>query len=116
MGNRAIANMLSQNADFISLMSKWDQACQMRKFTQTVKTTISDELEQKLEKKIREELTLLDPLRQPFTGMLDQEQQEDLDRRLAEQLKVEFEARVKEIIKKARFLLTLSVPEDYMQA
>lgn len=72
---RSIVNLLKEqtNDDFFSNLKQWEQAANMRKWTQKVKLNLSERLTSEVEAKLREEITAANPSKEPFTDQFNEE-------------------------------------------
>ena len=50
-----------QDQNFIEMLKLWEQASQMRKWTQKVKLNLSERITGEVEKKLRKEIALANP-------------------------------------------------------
>ena len=65
----------------------------MRQWTQKVKLTVSERITAEVELALREELTLADPNRTPFTEPFNEEHKKTIDERFSEKFDKEIEAK-----------------------
>ena len=62
-----------QNDEFISLLKQWEQAAQMRKWTQGIKQNLSERIKVEVENAYRQEINDANPSAEPFTGQFSAE-------------------------------------------
>lgn len=53
---------------FIQMLKLWEQASQMRKWTQRIKLNLSERITAEIEKAVRQEVSEANPSKQPLTG------------------------------------------------
>lgn len=72
---------------YLNILKQWEQAAQMRKWTQQIRLTLSEKIKQEVETKYRLELSEADP-DHPFTGEFTPEHCEQIEKRIAEKYDV----------------------------
>ena len=85
----------------------------MRKWTQKVKLNLSERLTNEVEVKLRAEITAANPSKDPFTDQFNEEQQSIVDSRLTELFDKQLPENYEEALKKARFLIKLTIPRAF---
>ena len=84
----------------------------MRKWTQTIRLTLSEKIKEEIEKNYRLELSAADPAN-PFTEAFNSEHREVIEKRSNEKYDQQLSEAYDECLKKARLLLRLCVPESF---
>ena len=107
---------IDENESLAALMPKWEQASQMRKWTQKVKLNISERVKVDVETQLRDEITAANPSKEPFTDPFNEEQTELVEKRFQEKFDHEVEVVYKQVISKAHFLIKLAVPRSFLEA
>ena len=83
----------------------------MRKWTQKVKSQLSERISVEIEQKLREEIRAATVEKKPYTDPLNDEQRMTIDNRTNEQLEKDIIVQFQEVIQKAKFLIKLSLPK-----
>ena len=84
----------------------------MRKWTQTIRLTLSEKIKEEVEKNYRLELSAADPAN-PFTDAFSSDHREVIEKRINEKYDSQLSEAYDECLKKARLLLRLCVPESF---
>ena len=115
---KAMAKQLKEtkNADFETLFKRWEQASQMRRWTQQVKLQLRESIEAEEIKILREEINTAHPDSPPFTEPLNEEQRETVEKSAEEKFDSALAAKYEQVNKKSLFLIKLEVPLAFRQA
>jgi len=72
---KSIATQLRSQSDdnFLSLLNKWEQASQMRKWTQKAKLLLSERITVEVDNQLRTEIRTASADKKPFTDPLNDE-------------------------------------------
>ena len=85
----------------------------MRKWTQQIKLKLVERIHKKIIEAFRKEVDQANPSAPPFTAPLNEEQRAIVDKRTDEQFNKDLIDEYDEVIKKAVFLIKLSLPQAF---
>lgn len=95
------------------LLKRWETASQMRKWTQSIKLTISERTAADAEQAFRDSWNEANPSQDPITGMLSAEQRAEVDKKAFAAFEEQLDKTYADVVEKAKLLLILQVPEAY---
>ncbi len=86
----------------------------MRRWTQSVKQTISERTTIEADEALRKAWNQANPSKEPLTGPLNDEQKNQVDRDGNAKFEKELQEAFDEVVEKAEFMLKLEVPSLYL--
>jgi hypothetical protein len=93
------------------MLKRFEIASQMRKWTQQVKLTTSERVQQETDKKFRETWEKAHPSEDPLSGQLSEEQKQEVESQFESKYPEEIKKVYDEVVNKASLLITMKLPE-----
>lgn len=103
----------AKSAEFESLLKRYEAANQMRKWTQQIRLTTSERVQQEVEQAFREAWNKAHPSEAPLTGQLSEAQKQEVEAQFEAKYQTELKDVYDEVVRKAELLITLQTPAQY---